>query len=245
MIARVAVVPSPPLLVPELVVGHDDDVQFVRDACLSVAASLAEAAGHWVAVAADGTASPDGHATWVGPDAVGTFRGFGVDVPVHLANGARTEPDLAMPLPALVAGWLRGQVGADRVAVRLVSPDLETGACRALGERLAAELAGDDPVGLLVVGDGSHRHGERAVGRPDQRAAGFDEQVHRALAAADPAGLLTLDADLAASLGAIGRAPWQVLAGMTAGERRWKCVDSRLLVPFGVAYHLAIWDPES
>ncbi|MPZ82804.1 MAG: hypothetical protein GEV28_21340, partial [Actinophytocola sp.] len=70
------------------------------------------------------------------------------------------------------------------------------------------------------------------------------DAVHAALAAADPDALLALDVDLAAELGAAGRAPWQVLAGVVGADgRRWKSVEARQLVPFGVAYHLAVWDP--
>lgn len=152
--------------------------------------------------------------------------------------------DLAMPLPALVAGWLRERVGAETVTVRLVPPDLPPADCHAMGERLATEFAGGEPVGLLVLGDGSHRHGERAVGRPDSRAGAFDDAVHTALADADPAGLRALDPRLATELGAVGRAPWQVLAGLAdADPRGWKSVGATMLVPFGVAYHFAVWDP--
>lgn len=238
MIERVAVAPHPPLLVPQLVVADDPDARLVRDACLAVAAELAAAAPRWIAVGADPTATGE-----LTADAVGTFRGYGVDVVVRLSADGVREPDPAMPLPALVAGWLRGQVGADEVPVHLIPPDLPTRECRAFGERLVDVLDGE-PVGLLVLGDGSHRHGERAVGRPDPRATAFDDAVHAALAAADPDALLALDADLAAELGAAGRAPWQVLAGVVTAEgRRWKSTDARQLVPFGVAYHLAVWDP--
>jgi aromatic ring-opening dioxygenase LigB subunit len=238
VIERVAVAPHPPLLVPELVVADDPDVRAVRDACLAVATELAAAAPRWVGV---GTAS-DGPQE-LGPDAVGTFLGYGVDVVAGLGAGAAATPDPAMPLPALVAGWLRAQAGAEQVPVHLIPGDLPAAECRAFGERLAADLAGD-PVGLLILGDGSHRHGEHAPGRPDARATAFDDAVHAALTAADPDALLALDAGLAAELGVAGRAPWQVLAGAVAADgRRWKSTDARQLVPFGVAYHLAVWDP--
>lgn len=236
MIVRAAVVPHPPLLVPELVGGPDPDAERVRDACLAVVRELAEAAGRWIAVGAETGRTAT---TTVDPTAAGTFRGFGVDVPVRLTDTG-TEVDPAMPLPALVAGWLRERAGAERVTVWLVPADLPTDDCVALGERLAA--ADDEPVGLLVLGDGSPRHGERAVGRPDERAAGFDDAVHKALAAADPSALRAVDPGLAAELGAVGRAPWQVLAG-AAGARQWRARRGELLVPFGVAYHLAVWDP--
>jgi aromatic ring-opening dioxygenase LigB subunit len=237
VIERVAVAPHPPLLVPELVVADDPDVRVVRDACVAVAAELAAAAPRWVAVGAD-----PGGARDLGADAAGTFLGYGVDVVARLSAND-SEPDPTMPLPALVAGWLRERAGATEAAVRLVDPGLPPAGCRAYGERLVAELAGE-PVGLLILGDGSHRHGERAVGRPDPRAPGFDDAVHAALAAADPDALFALDPALATELGAAGRAPWQVLAGVVAADgRRWKSTDARYLVPFGVAYHVAVWEP--
>jgi hypothetical protein len=181
----------------------------------------------WLAVGA-------GPAGVVGPAAVGTFRGFGVDVVVRLGEAAAGAPDAAMPLPALVAGWLREHTSATAVTVHLVPSDLPPDDCYALGEHLAG---GDDPVGLLVLGDGSHRHGARAPGRPDDRAGPFDDAVHDALANADAKALLDLDPALAAELGAVGRAPWQVLAG-ALGEHHWTATAS-VFVPFGVAYHLA------
>lgn len=238
MIARVAVVPHPPLLVPELVGGDHPEVARVRDATVAVAAGLAAAASRWV-----GLGAAPGEARDLDAHRAGTFAGFGVDVVARL-SGNDAVPDPAMPLPALVAGWLRERVGAAEVPVRLVPADLPAAACREYGERLARELAGPEPVGLLVLGDGSHLHGERAVGRPDPRAVAFDDAVHAALAAADPAGLARLDPGMAAELGAAGRAPWQVLAGLAAADPRgWKGTEARLLVPFGVAYHLAVWDP--
>jgi hypothetical protein len=252
MIARVAVVPQPPLLVPELVAGHDPDAQVVRDECLAVATRLAAAASSWVAIAVADVAEP----TAVGPHAAGTFRGFGVDVRVRLSANDGTDPvDPAMPLPVLIAGWLRERAGAEQVRAWLVPPDLSPADCQEFGERLVAgsdtafpNLArwrsASERVGLLVIGDGSHRHGERAVGRPDERAPAFDEEVHRALAAADPAALLEIDPALAGSLGAAGRAAWQILSGVIGKDgRTWHCGHSRLLIPFGVAYHLAVWDP--
>ena len=117
--------------------------------------------------------------------------------------------------------------------------------CAATGAALAAELADGDPVGLLVLGDGSHRHGDRAPAHPDDRAGPFDDAVGAALAAGDPAALLALDADLAAELGAMGRAAWQVLAGaVRATGGRWRGDALYSDHPFGVAYHVAVWDPE-
>jgi hypothetical protein len=240
VIIRAVVVPHPPLLVPELVGGAVVRTESVRTASVTAARLLAEVARDWVAVATD----------QVGPRVIdsaarGTFAGYGVDVPVSLgpdADGVVSDP--ALPLPALVAGWLREQAGARSVRVRLLDPDLSAEDSRATGEALARESAGGEPVGLLVLGDGSNRHTDRAPARPDDRAGPFDASVGAALAAGDPAALLNLDARVAGELNAVGRAAWQVLAGaaLTVGAP-WR---ARLLYsgqPFGVAYHVAVWDP--
>lgn len=226
MISRLVVVPHPPLLVPELVAGAVPDTEPVRSACLAAARELAAHAPDWVAVGVD----PSGPR--VVEAVTGTFRGFGVDVPVSLsADASSVEEDL--PLPALVAAWLRERAGARSVRVHLVPPDLATAECVALGERLAGSRA------LLVLGDGSHRRGEQAVGRPDERAEPFDEEVRKALATADTAALRALDPALAAELGAFGRAAWQVAAGVPGA---WRCARSEFLAPFGVGYHVAVWE---
>jgi hypothetical protein len=231
VIVRAAVVPHPPLLVPELVVAQLPEVLAVRRSCVAAARALARASRRWIAI---GPGSGE-----VTPHAVGTFRGFGVDVRVALSDDTDGDADPSLPLPALIAGWLREQAGAQGVSVHLAPSDLTGPECRELGARLAAETS--EPVGLLVLGDGSYRHGERAPGRPDDRAPGFDDKVHAALAGADPEALLAIDQELATELGADGRVAWQVLAGAAAGQD-WKCTMSELMVPFGVAYHVAVWD---
>lgn len=224
--------PHPPLLVPELVGGAVDETEPVRAACVAAARDLADSSPRWVVIAGD----PSGRRT-LGPDISGTFRGYGVDVPVALsAVESTSDPDL--PLPALVAGWLRAVGGAMTVRVELVDPDLPPGDCFAIGEDLAEEPA----VGFLVLGTGSHRHGEASVGRPDDRAGPFDDGVRAALSTADPAALRALDPVLAAELGADGRAAWQVLAGLAEATGPWRCARSELLVPYGVGYHVAVWE---
>ena len=152
--------------------------------------------------------------------------------------------DPAFPLPLLVAGWAAGRTGA-RVRIRgeLVAPDETPAACAALGSVLAAEWAADpEPVGLLVVGDGAATHTEKAPGYLDERAGPFDAGVAAALRDADGPALAALDPGLAAELFAAGRAPWQVLAGATAGED-WRGELLHSSLPFGVAYHVAVWTP--
>jgi hypothetical protein len=245
VIIRAVVVPHPPLLVPQLVGATTLPTEAVRVASVTAAGRLAEVAGDWFAVAAD----PAGPAV-VAPDARGSFVGYGVDVPISLTATDDTTKDAAapvdptLPLPVLVAGWLRAAAGARRVRVRLVQPALPAEDCRRLGADLVAELAGPTPVGLLVLGDGSIRHTDRAPARPDDRAGDFDARVRDALADADPAALLALDPDLAVELGAAGRAAWQVLAGVAlAVGGRWTGQVLYSDQPFGVAYHVAVWNP--
>src|SRR5690606_2509910 len=90
MITRVAVVPNPPLLVPDLVPGWVPDAADVRVALLGAAAGLAEGCPRWHAVGVG-----PGPRRTAPPAARSTFAGYGVDVPVALSSAAqgRLEPD--------------------------------------------------------------------------------------------------------------------------------------------------------
>jgi hypothetical protein len=234
VIVSVAVVPHPPLLVPELVAGAVVDTEQVRRACVAAGKRLAGASRDWLAIATD----PESQGL-TSADASGTFRGYGVDKIVSLSKREPVAPaDPALPLPALIAGWLRECAGAARVDVHTVPSDLLTAECHRLGRRLAVA---DNDVGLLVLGDGSSRHPGPSR-RSDDRAAGYDAAVRDALAIADNDGLLALDADLGAELDVSGRAAWQVLAGATA-DREWRADLLYSDAPYGVAYHVAYWEP--
>ncbi|MEY7973733.1 hypothetical protein AB8O38_17185 [Saccharomonospora xinjiangensis] len=230
MITCAVVVPSPPLLVPDLVPGAVERGAAVRDATLAAARALARAGRRWVAV---GVA--DRRQT-VQPGTRGGFGGFGVDVPVALSESAR-ESEPTLPLAALVAAWLREQAGAQSVRVELVASDAEVAECVALGRQLAEA----DEDGLLVVGDGSTRHPAAPPGWPDDRAEGFDAAVRSALSDADCEALLSIDAALAGELQAGGRAAWQVLAAFARASGDWRGDLLYSAAPFGVAYHVAEW----
>jgi hypothetical protein len=235
----VAVVPSAPLMVPQLTVGGAQESAEMRGACLDVVRSMAAVADHWLVLGADplGRRTVDG----AGGAGHGSFLGYGVDVRVSLAPGPVGRARADLPLPVLIAGWLRGQAAARVTATaELVAPGLSAAGCRLLGEELAARIEAGTAV--LVVGDGAATHTDKAPGHLDERAGPFDADVAKALAAGDPAGLLALDSGLATELHAIGRAPWQVLAGLAAASgSRW---DAQVLysdAPYGVAYHVASW----
>jgi hypothetical protein len=91
------------------------------------------------------------------------------------------------------------------------------------------------------MGDGSARHDEKAPGYIDDRAPGWDESVHAALAAGDAEALLQLDPGLADELLSAGRPAWQVLAG-AAADTAVDTANASLFVPFGVGYHVALWE---
>jgi hypothetical protein len=231
VISRVAVLPTPPLLVPELAAGAAAQTASVREACLAAAGVVASDYAHWLAVGAGPVPAE------IGAGARGSFRGYGVDVPVSLSGDAREAP-VALPLPALVAGWLRARAGAATVRLSVLDHTSSAEDCVGFGKRLDQE---EDDVGLLILGDGSNCHGPRAPGGEDERATAFDAAVARALGSADVDALLSLDVTLAGELGAAGRVPWQVLAGL-AGSTGWNAELLYSDAPFGVGYHVAVWE---
>lgn len=226
-------VPAAPLLVPELVPGTRlaDEV---RTAAVDAASRLP---ARWVAVGAgDAESAP----VTVAADRAGTFRAFGADVVVPLGEHAVGQPE-DLPLPALVAAWLRVRAGAESVRTELIAGDASPTDCVMLGEKLAAFDDDGGPVGLLVVGDGSARRDTAPPGEEDARAEGFDAAVATALARADTQALLDIDPALAAELRVAGRVPWQVLAGFARGGA-WRGELLYSDAPRGVGYHVAYWE---
>jgi hypothetical protein len=215
-----AVCPHPPLLVPEVACGAAPELDSLRAACAEALVTLATA--DLVVVVGSGPVTRD-----FGADAAGTLRPYGRDITMGMG-----EP--VLPLSLTIGRWLLG----DRSAVyRSVAEDAPAESCA----RLGAELAGlAERVALLVMGDGSACRTERAPGYLDERAAGFDAGVARALAEADTAALSGLVPALAAELRAAGRAPWQVLAG-AAGDGRFTGTLLADEAPYGVGYLVANW----
>ncbi|KNB51343.1 class III extradiol dioxygenase subunit B-like domain-containing protein [Streptomyces caatingaensis] len=235
MLVAAAVCPCPPLLVPELAAGAAPELDALRAACLDAVAVAAAARPDRLVVVGSAAPPRDGRYP---QGAVGSFRGFGVDLDVRLgrdgAVGARP-----LPLSLAVAAWLLERTGWSAAPVEGLAVDaaLATDACLAAGRDLAA---GEDRVALLVTGDGSACRTLKAPGYLDDRAEPFDAATAAALGAADTAALAGVDADLARELQAGGRAPWQVLAGAAegAGLRGALLYDE---APYGVGYHVAAW----
>ena len=154
----------------------------------------------------------------VGPaDAV-----IGPDIRGHLrrlrrrrAGGAvrRRAPtrSAALPLCALIAGWLRGQANPRPAReVRVYAADLDADAALARGRALRAEIdATADPVGVLVVADGANTLTPPAPGGYDPDAdAGAGRPRRRA------GRRRRRRADRGCPTAIVGRVAYQVLAGL-------------------------------
>lgn len=225
----IAIMPSAPVLVPELAGTAVDELADLRSAACTAASSLPL---HWVAL---GTGPADGAAVY-GPDSAGTFAGFGVDVPVRLSPQAqRAEQPADLPLCALIAGWVRGQARPDAcVQVHAYGDPV---AATAQGEQLRADIdRRPEPVGVLVVADGVNTLTAAAPGgyHPDDVAV--QRALDDALARGDAAALARLPAQV------IGRAGFAALAGL-AGPGPRTAVELYRCAPYGVGYFTGIWQP--
>ncbi len=235
MLVAAAVCPCPPLLVPEVAAGAAPELDRAREACADALGVLAAARpGRLVVV---GPAERDGR---YAQGARGSFRGFGVDLDVRLGRGEAEQetPEGELPTSLAVAAWLldRAERSVPVEGVAVAEP-LAAERCISLGRDIAGAA---ERVALLVMGDASACRTLKAPGYLDDRAAGFDAAVARALAAVDIAALKALDAGLAGELLVSGRAPWQVLAG--AAEEA--DLSGSLLyddAPYGVGYLVATW----
>jgi hypothetical protein len=112
---------------------------------------------------------------------------------------------------------------------------------RRVGEWLLAEAgapAAAGPEGVLAVGNGSARRSEKAPGFLDERSAGFDSDLARALTAPDPEALARVD-----------RAASEELLAATEGIRALgEILTARHVAtvdydddPFGVQYWVVRW----
>jgi hypothetical protein len=226
VLSTVAIVPSAPVLVPDLASGAAAELADLRDAVLRAAAELPD---RWVAI---GVGSVD---ALIGSDAVGTFAGYGVDVPVALAPGGAGVPS-ELPLCALITGWVRGRANPSaRAQVRVYADDHGVDAAQGFGRMLRAELdEAADAVGVLIVADGANTLSPTAPGGYDPDAVPVQAALDDALASGDAAALAGLPS------GVLGRVAYQVLAGL--GEPA-TAFESYRGAPYGVGYFAGVWVP--
>ena len=228
MLSAIAIVPSAPVMVPELAASAAAELADLREAVFTAASALPQ---RWIAV---GVGPAD---TVVGPRQTGTFAGYGLDLRVALSAGAADAPG-ELPLCALVAGWVRGQVNPQaRADVRVYSDDHGPDAATDLGRRLRAEIDdADDPVGVLVVADGVHTLTPPAPGGYDPDSIPVQSALDDALASGDTAALARLPSPV------VGRVAYQVLAGL-AGQPPRSAKELYRGAPYGVGYFAGVWHP--
>jgi hypothetical protein len=234
VLSAIAIIPSAPVLVPELAGAAAADVAELAAAALAAAALLPP---RWIVL---GTGRADGVLGPHGPNSTGTFAGFGADVRVRLSPRAdeRREPPADFPVCALLAAWVRGQARPDAVAqVRLYASGHDAETALARGRQLRAEIdRAPDPVGVLVVADGANTLTPTAPGGYEPGDAHAQLALDDALADGDVAALTRLPPQI------LGRVAFQVLAGLAEpGPRSAK--EFYRGAPFGVGYFAGVWQP--
>jgi hypothetical protein len=245
VLTAIAIIPSAPVLVPELAGAAAQELADLRRAVFAAAATLPD---RWLAV---GVGPTDAR---IPPDAAGTFGGYGVDLRVGLSPlpgtpGVRPlagEPAVlplagepaVLPLCALMTGWVRGQVSPQaRAEVRVFAADHYPDTARRSGRRLRAEVeAATGPTGVLVVADGANSLTKAAPGGYDPTAADAQRALADALAGGDRAALLGLAGSIT------GRVAYQVLAGLAEPAPR-SAKELYRGAPYGVGYFAGVWQP--
>ncbi|MGW7575043.1 class III extradiol dioxygenase subunit B-like domain-containing protein [Streptomyces sp. NPDC054765] len=235
MLVAAALCPCPPLLVPAVAAGAAPELAALRAACLDAIGVLAAARPDRLVVL--GPADEVGQGRYP-QGALGSFRGFGVDLGVQL-GAAERAPERELPPSLSVGAWLLSRTDwADAPVEALgVTESLPRERCLPAGREIAASAP---RVALLVMGDGSACRTVKAPGYFDERAEAFDAATARALGTADIDALTALDGGTAAALQVSGRSCWQVLAGAAEGAG----LHGRLLrdeAPYGVGYFVAAW----
>ncbi|WP_328583710.1 class III extradiol dioxygenase subunit B-like domain-containing protein [Streptomyces sp. NBC_00370] len=237
MLVAAAVCPCPPLLVPAVAAGAAAELDALRACCADALGVLAAARPDRLLVVGPAEQAQRGPYP---QGTTGSFRGFGVEADVTLGSATGgTAGERPLPTSLAVASWLLESVrwSASPVEGLGVGEPLAAERCLRTGRDIAAQPG---RTALLVMGDASACRTVKAPGYLDERAAGFDAEVARALGAADIAALAALDAELAQELKAVGRAPWQILAGAAEGT----ALGGALLydeAPYGVGYLVAAW----
>jgi hypothetical protein len=228
VLGAIAIIPSAPVLVPELAGSAATEVADLREAVIAATASLPP---RWIAIGVDRADQV------VGPDGVGTFAGFGADVRVRLSPSATGSPT-RLPLCALFGAWVRNHARPDaRVEVRAYSSAHDADAAVGVGRRLRAETGHfTEPVGVVIVADGANTLTPGAPGGYRPRDVDVQRALDDALAGGDVAALTVLPQQV------VGRVAFQVLAGLAEPAPR-SAKELYRGAPFGVGYFAGVWQP--
>jgi hypothetical protein len=228
VLTAIALTPAAPVLIPELAGSARTEVAAIRDGALRAARVLPD---RWIAV---GVADTD---ATLDSDVRGTFAGYGADVRVQLGPDA-SGTIRRLPLCALFAGWLRGEVDP-HASVRVHAIAAATPAAIALerGRAWGAEIrAAGEPIGVLIVADGAATLTETAPGGYDAAAQAVQQRLDDALGSADVSALREARPEIT------GGAAYQVLAGI-AGDTDWTAAEFARGAPYGVGYFAGAWTP--
>ena len=228
MLSTIAIIPSAPVLVPELAGRAADEVAELRAAMVAAIAALPP---RWVVIGV----GPDD--VVVGPESVGTFAGFGVDLVVRLSPQPTGQPE-QLPLCALIAGWMRAQAQPDsRAEVRVYSGHHDADTAMAFGRRLRSEIdRSAEPTGVLVVADGANTLTPAAPGGHHPADVDVQLALDDALGGGDLAVLTRLPGQV------VGRVAFGVLAGLSEPAPR-SAKELYRAAPYGVGYFAGVWQP--
>ena len=142
MLSAIAIVPSAPVMVPELASGAAAELADLRAAVFAAAGALPE---RWIAI---GVGPSD---AFVGMERSGTFAGYGADVPVTLAPGAPGSlTGLSRAIPTLAAEGLSDREIAERVFVSVRT--VESHLSRAMTRSASAAAHTGLPLCALIAG---------------------------------------------------------------------------------------------
>lgn len=227
VLAAIAMTPAAPVLIPALSGAAAAEVAHITEAARTAAATLPD---RWIAIGVGPTEQT------FEPDTRGTFAGYGADLPVTLGDQAPQQVS-ALPLCALIAGWLRSQANPRaRVEARVYPADLDAQTAMTRGRELRAQIDdGPEPVGVLVVADGATTLTPPAPGGYDPQSEAVQAAVDAALATGDTAALALLPESI------IGRVAYQVLAGLA--PRPSRTAQLACEAPYGVGYFVGTWTP--
>ncbi|MGB8208198.1 MAG: hypothetical protein WCF69_11390 [Mycobacterium sp.] len=228
MLSTIAIIPSAPVLVPQLAGAAADEVAELRAAMVAAVAALPP---RWVVV---GVGAAD---AVVGPESVGTFAGFGADLMVRLSPEA-SGPPVELPLCALIAGWMRDQAQPDaRAEVRVFAAHHDLDAVLALGRQLRNEVEqSTEPTGVLVIADGANTLTPAAPGGYHPADVDVQRVLDDALGCGDVAALTRLPEQV------VGRVAFGVLAGLAEPAPR-SAKELYRAAPYGVGYFAGVWQP--
>ncbi|HUB53831.1 MAG TPA: hypothetical protein VMB04_01545 [Mycobacterium sp.] len=228
MLSTIAIIPSAPVLVPELAGAAADEVAELRAAMVAAVAALPP---RWIVVGVGATDAV------FGPQSVGTFAGFGADLAVRLSPEA-SGPPVELPPCALIAGWMRDQAQPDaRAEVHVFAANHDAEAALARGRQLRDEVEQPTgPTGVLVITDGANTLTPAAPGGYHPADIDIQRALDDALGCGDVAALTRLPEQV------MGRVAFGVLAGLAEPAPR-SAKELHRAAPYGVGYFAGVWQP--